>query len=115
MKTLRVGLGERSYDIVCERGILSRVGEVVAPLGRAGRKAFVLTDSNVAPLWLGKTVASLKAAGLDVSSGALPAGEPTKRFDSLMTVYSMFAQSGLTRSDVVITLGGGVIGSAFDK
>ena len=110
MITLTVGLGERSYDIVCGRGLLSNVGDIVAPLGRAGRKVFVLTDSDVAPLWLGKTVASLRAAGLDVSSGTLPAGEKTKRFDSLMAVYSMFADAGLTRSDLVVTLGGGVIG-----
>lgn len=110
MKTLTVGLGERSYRISCERGLIARAGEIVAPLGRAGRKAFVLTDSNVAPLWLGKTVTSLKAAGLDVSSGTLPAGEQTKKFDSLMTVYSMFAEAGMTRSDLVVTLGGGVIG-----
>ena len=110
MRTLTVGLGSRSYDICCERGLLDDCGGLIAALGGAARKVFVLTDSVVAPLWLGKVVASLKAAGLDVSSGSVPSGEESKRFDSLMTVYSMFASAGLTRSDLVVTLGGGVVG-----
>lgn len=109
MAVLTVGLGDRSYDITVERGSLAAAGDIVARLGRRGR-AFILTDSNVAPLWLGKVAGSFKAAGFDVSSGSLPAGEKTKAFGSLMTVYSMFADAGLTRSDLVVTLGGGVIG-----
>lgn len=107
MKTLRVNLGERSYDIIIERGIISRAGEYVKS---GGGKAFVITDSNVAPRYLGSVVKSLEGAGLTVRSVTLPAGEKTKSFNTLPMLYSLALEAGLTRSDVVVTLGGGVIG-----
>lgn len=107
MKTLRVELGERSYDIRIERGLTDRVGEFVAP---KGGKAFVITDSNVAPHYLGRAVGSLESAGLKVRSVTLPAGEKTKSFNTLPMLYSLALEFGLTRSDAVVTLGGGVIG-----
>lgn len=107
MKTLRVGLGERSYDILIERGILRRAGEFVAS---KGGKAMVITDSNVAPLYLGTVAESLRGAGLQVRSVTMPAGEKSKSFSSLPRLYSLALDFGLTRSDVVVTLGGGVVG-----
>lgn len=107
MKTLRVNLGERSYDIIIERGIISRAGEYVKS---GGGKAFVITDSNVAPHYLGSVVKSLEGVGLTVRSVTLPAGEKTKSFNTLPMLYSLALEAGLTRSDVVVTLGGGVIG-----
>lgn len=107
MKTLRVNLGERSYDIVIERGVLARAGEFVTS---KGGKVFVITDSNVAPYYLAAAVKSLEGAGLSVKSVTLPAGEKTKSFNTLPMLYSLALEFGLTRSDAVVTLGGGVIG-----
>ena len=107
MKTLRVNLGERSYDIVIERGVLARAGKFVTS---KGGKVFVITDSNVAPHYLAAAVKSLEGAGLSVKSVTLPAGEKTKSFNTLPMLYSLALEFGLTRSDAVVTLGGGVIG-----
>ena len=107
MKKLRVELGERSYDILFERGLVARAGEFVRS---RGGKVFVVTDSNVAPLYLGAVVRSLQGAGLEVRSVTLPAGEKTKSFSSLPALYSLALSFGLTRADTVVTLGGGVIG-----
>ncbi len=107
MKKLRVELGERSYDILFERGLAARAGEFVRS---RGGKVFVVTDSNVAPLYLGAVVRSLQGAGLEVRSVTLPAGEKTKSFSSLPALYSLALSFGLTRADTVVTLGGGVIG-----
>ena len=107
MKSLRVDLSERSYDILIERDLISRIGEFVTS---KGGKAFVITDSNVAQPYLGKAVKSLEEGGLRVKSVTLPAGEKTKSFSTLPMLYSFALEFGLTRSDVVVTLGGGVIG-----
>ena len=107
MKTLRVNLGERSYDIVIERGVMARAGEFVTS---KGGKVFVITDSNVAPHYLAAAVKSLEGAGLSVKSVTLPAGEKTKSFNTRPMLYSLALEFGLTRSDAVVTLGGGVIG-----
>ena len=107
MKSLRVDLSERSYDILIERDLISRIGEFVTS---KGGKAFVITDSNVAQPYLGKAVKSLEEGGLTVKSVTLPAGEKTKSFYTLPMLYSFALEFGMTRSDVVVTLGGGVIG-----
>ena len=70
----------------------------------------VITDSNVAPLYLGTVTSSLQTAGFAVSSYVFPAGEARKNFDTLSGILEFLAEERLTRTDCIVALGGGVTG-----
>ena len=110
MKTLRVNLGERSYDIQIGSGLLDRAGEEIRKVCPRARTLFVVTDSNVAPLYLGRVAESLKAAGFSTATLAVPAGETSKSAENLVTLWETMMVRGLTRTDAVVALGGGVVG-----
>ena len=110
MKTLTVALPGRSYDILIQRGLLSRAGEHCrAALPRAER-LFVVTDSNVAPLYLDRVRAGLEGAGFRVAVHTVPAGEGSKCAARLAQLWEAMMDAGLTRTDGVVALGGGVVG-----
>ena len=78
MKTLNVNLPGRSYDILMERGLLSRAGELCrAALPKASR-LFVVTDSTVGPLYLNRIIPALENAGFETAVCEIPAGEASK-------------------------------------
>ena len=108
MKTVTV-TASKQYDILIGSGLLSFIGQQAAALGKASR-AFILSDSNVFPLY-GKTVTdSLENAGFSVYSHVIPAGEESKNGQEFLTVLNLLASHKLTRSDLIIALGGGVVG-----
>lgn len=110
MKTLNVNLPGRSYDILMERGLLSRAGELCrAALPRAGR-LFVVTDSTVGPLYLNRLIPSLENAGFETAVCEIPAGESSKCVEQLSRLWECMMDFGLTRTDAVAALGGGVAG-----
>lgn len=113
MKTLHVTLSEgRSYDIQIERGLLERAGEMIRTV-YGGKRIAIITDSNVAPLYGDKLEASLHAAGFETKRVVFPAGEQSKNLAVLEQLYDGLLSSEpftLTRTDLVITLGGGVTG-----
>ena len=110
MKTLTVNLPGREYDILIEQGLLARAGELCrAALPRAGRIA-VVTDSTVGPLYGERVLASLRAAGFEAGLVTVPAGEKSKSVPMLEKLYDAFMDLGLTRTDAVVALGGGVVG-----
>ena len=109
METINVNLGERSYPIHIGAGLLDRAGELIRECIGACSAAIV-TDDNVAPLYLARVESSLDAAGIRHASVVLPAGEKTKCIDCLTQLYAFLSESRITRSDIVIALGGGVIG-----
>lgn len=106
-KRMTVRLGANSYDIVVKRGLLDEAGALAC--SRGGRVAIV-TDDNVAPLYADRVKASFEKAGCRVDTVVLPAGEQTKRFETLPTIYARLLDFGMTRADLLVTLGGGVIG-----
>ncbi|MBP7401671.1 MAG: 3-dehydroquinate synthase [Clostridia bacterium] len=109
MSTIPVNIPGAAYPVRIERGILDRAGTEIA--GRIqGRTAFVVTDTHVAPLYLERVEGSLRAAGFDVVSHAVPAGEASKSLQELSGLYERFLDAGITRTDVVVCLGGGVPG-----
>lgn len=108
-QTIRVHLGANSYDIQIARGLLRRAGERILPVA-SGRRIHLLTDSHVGPLYADAVSASLRAEGFAVSVQILPAGEPTKRLESLSQVWTAMIAAGITRKDMLVALGGGVIG-----
>ena len=110
MKTLNVNLPGRAYDILIERGLLSRAGELCrAALPRAGR-LFVVTDSTVGPLYLNRIIPSLENAGFETAVCEIPAGEASKCVEQLSRLWECMMDFGLTRTDAVVALGGGVVG-----
>lgn len=108
MKTVTVSLGDRSYPIHIEAGLLPRAAEFLAPLSR-GRRMAIVTDENVLP-HLATLQASLAAAGVESEAIVLPPGEKTKSWAMLEHVCDRLLELGIERSDHVIALGGGVIG-----
>ncbi|MBB6223858.1 3-dehydroquinate synthase [Rhizobium leguminosarum] len=109
VQTVHVPLGERAYDILIGPGLIARAGAEIASRLK-GRKAAVVTDENVAPLYLQALVASLDEAGIASAAVVLPAGEKTKSFEHLMTACDKVLEARVERNDCVIALGGGVIG-----
>ncbi|NYT31225.1 3-dehydroquinate synthase [Rhizobium sp. WYCCWR 11128] len=109
IRTVHVPLGERAYDILIGPGLITRAGAEIASRLK-GRKAAVVTDENVAPLYLKALVASLDEAGIASAEVVLPAGEKTKSFEHLMTACDKVLEARVERNDYIIALGGGVIG-----
>ena len=110
MQTIHVDLGAHAYDIEIAAGLLPEVGAKVAKLLPKARKAAIISDTNVAPLYAGRLQKSLEAAGLGVVQVIITAGEQSKNMQVLSDVLEQLAVAGLTRTDVVLTLGGGVVG-----
>ena len=104
---LTVNLNENSYPIFIENGIIKRSGEHISQIF-SGQKIMVVSDDRVFPLYGQKIIDSLK--NYECFSLVLPHGEPTKSFQSLPKIYTAMLDAKLTRSDLVIALGGGVIG-----
>lgn len=96
------------YEIRIENGLLSHAREAFAPY--AGLRAAVVADEHTAPLYAKTLQGELDAAGIAASLITLPAGEPTKCPEQLAHLYDEFLRLHLTRADLVIALGGGVIG-----
>ena len=108
MQTLTVN-ASRTYQVHIGAGLLSRAGELAAPL-ISGRAAVIVSDSNVWPLY-GRTVSdSLVRAGFQVEHFVFRAGEQSKTVQTLLELLTFLAQRGLSRSDAVFALGGGVTG-----
>ena len=110
MKTLHVNLGERSYDILIADRLLDRAGEEIKKVCPKARRLFVVTDSNVFPLYLKGLANSLTAAGFEMTALTVPAGEHSKCASELTNLWEKMLASGLTRTDAVVALGGGVVG-----
>jgi 3-dehydroquinate synthase len=106
---VNVALGDRSYDIVIGRGQLSLLGQKISAL-RPGAKVAIVTDETVAGHHLAATQAALAAAGIDATSIAVPPGESSKSFSALESVCDALISARIERADLVVALGGGVIG-----
>ena len=109
VKTLRVDTS-RPYDIKIGFGLLDRVGELCREALPRAQKLAVVTDSNVQPLYLERVTNSLKQAGFQVLSLTVPAGEGAKCAEQLVMLWEKLMEFGMTRTDVVAALGGGVVG-----
>jgi 3-dehydroquinate synthase len=107
--TVEVALGNRSYDIVIGRGLLGSLGARIAAL-RPGAKAMIVTDENVARHHLGAAENALAGAGIAASRLSVPAGESSKSFAVFEKVCEAIIAARIERGDLIIALGGGVIG-----
>jgi 3-dehydroquinate synthase len=107
--TVNVALGDRAYDIVIGRGVLSSLGRETARL-KPGAKAAIVTDEQVARLHLAATRAALADAGIAATDIVVPAGEASKQFATFEQVCEALIAARIERNDVVVALGGGVVG-----
>jgi 3-dehydroquinate synthase len=107
--SVRVALGERSYDVAIGPGLLEQAGVHMRSLLKRPVTAIV-TDDNVARLHLKTLEDSLAAAGIGSTSIVLPPGEATKSYHHLAVLCDGLLASGIERRDTIIALGGGVIG-----
>ena len=99
----------KAYSVEIGRGLLSQLGEKVAALGRV-RKVCIVSESNVWPLYGAVADLSLHSAGLETCSFVFPAGEESKNGATYLELLNFLADHRLTRSDIIVALGGGVVG-----
>ena len=104
-----VALGDRAYDIVIGRDVLKSLGERIAAI-RPGVRTAIVTDRTVAKHWLAPTEASLAQAGIASSAIVVEEGESSKSYAGLEKVSEALVAAKIERNDLVIALGGGVVG-----
>lgn len=107
--TIHLSLAARSYDVHAGPGLIARAGALIAPFAPA-KRVFIITDQNVARLHREALVASLDAAGLANWTITVAPGEASKSFETLEHTLRHLLQAGITRKDLIIAFGGGVIG-----
>ena len=107
--SVKVELGERSYPIVIGRGQVLTLGQRVTAL-RPRAKAAIVTDENVARHHLTAAQSALAGAGMNSTCITVPAGEGSKSFAMLERVCETLLETRTERGDLIVALGGGVIG-----
>lgn len=100
---------DRRYPIVIESGCLARVAPDLIPKYK-GRRAVIITDTHVGPLYAGALRDELCAGGVEAKVIEFPAGEPNKTPETVVSLLSRLVDLGMDRGDLVIALGGGVVG-----
>ncbi len=108
MEKVRINTS-RAYDVLIDSGLLDKAGELIAPLA-VSKRACVITDDNVDRIYGERIVSSLKGAGITAEKFVFPHGETSKNHSTLLKIYDFLAEKGFTRSDIIVALGGGVVG-----
>src|ERR1700759_2984760 len=106
---VEVALGDRAYEIVIGRGGLASLGARMAAF-RPGVRTAIVTDKTVAQHWLKATEASLASAGIPTSHIVVDEGEGSKSYAGLEKVSEALIAAKIERNDLIIALGGGVVG-----
>ncbi len=104
-----VALGARAYDIMIGRGLLDSLGERIKAL-RAGARTAIITDETIAKIHLSAAEGALKSAGVQSARIVVPAGEGSKNYATFERVCEAIIEARIERNDLIIALGGGVIG-----
>lgn len=107
--TVKVDLGARGYDIHVGRGLLAQAATLMSDVLKQ-KRVFIVTDSNVALLYLDPLTETFQAAGIDVGHVVVPAGEASKDFDHLSRILDAMLAAKCERSTMIVALGGGVVG-----
>jgi 3-dehydroquinate synthase len=108
MKTVEVDAAVR-YNIVIDKGILPKSGDMIKEVTSAERVA-VITDDTVDKLYSAVVMKSLSDAGFETFKFVFPHGEKSKNISTFSSILEFLADSGLTRTDALVALGGGVVG-----
>ena len=108
MNTVTV-TASKEYQVIIAGGVLSSLGKYAAKIKAPG-KAAIISDSNVWPLYGEVAEKSLQDSGFETLHYCFPAGESSKTAETYLNILNFLAESQLTRSDLIIALGGGVVG-----
>ena len=108
VKSVKVDLGSRSYEISIGAGLFRRAETLLAP--HLGKKLCIVTDENVAPLYLDAFKDSIAGLGLVIETIILPPGEAQKNFENLQMILARLLAANFSRNDTILALGGGVVG-----
>lgn len=109
MKTVTVNASKK-YDILIAEGLMEKAGEHIREIAPNSEKVAVITDDSVAPLYAGKLEKSLIDAGFSVCRFTIPHGEASKNAENYIKILNFLAENQITRTDLVVALGGGVVG-----
>ena len=107
-RTVNVNASEK-YSVYIGKGLLDCADDFIAAAVES-RRAAIVTDDNVAPIYMEKLCGKLSNAGFDICSFVFPHGEKSKSYSVLMEIYGFLCKNHITRSDCIIALGGGVVG-----
>jgi 3-dehydroquinate synthase len=109
VRIVKVPLGDRSYEIKIQTGLLSRLGSECLRLN-LGTKCAVISDANVAPHFANPVLESLRRADFEPILVKIPAGETAKSLKTVQRCYDELAAHRLERKSFIVALGGGVVG-----
>jgi 3-dehydroquinate synthase len=105
VRTVKVPLGQRSYEIQIDSGLLPRLGKECARL-KLGRRCAIISDENVAPRYASAAAKSLGAAGFETFVVRMASGETAKSLKTVAACYDQLAAQRLERKSFVVALGG---------
>lgn len=108
MKKIRVNTSS-PYDVLIERGMIKNCGKFIADTVKS-RNAVIVTDDKVNSLYGNTVKKSMEQNGFNVDIFEFPNGEKSKNSDTLNRIYDFLCEKNITRSDILIALGGGVVG-----
>jgi len=109
MKNLKVNIPDKNYEIKIENGLFHKVGEMIKDIYE-GNKIFIITDKNLDKLYGEKLNNNLSASGFKVNKHIIEPGETSKSLKELEKIYANLVECNITRSDLIVTFGGGVVG-----
>ena len=108
METINVKV-ENQYKVLVGPGLLKEAGKLIADVDRKIQKLMIVSDSNVAPLYMAQLRTSLEAAGFEVFDFVFEAGEKSKTLNTVGDILGALAKAAFTRTDAIVALGGGVV------
>lgn len=100
----------REYEVITGAGLINECGKIMRDVAKDAIKLLIVSETNVAPLYLDKVKASAKAEGFEVYEFVFEAGEVSKNINTVAGMWAVMAKAGFTRTDLVAALGGGVTG-----
>lgn len=107
MKTVEINASQ-SYNVYIEQGLLTNCAQIIKSVCK-GKKCVVISDSNVAPLYADTLISHLTSGGFEAALFTIEAGEQSKTPENLIRAADFLVKCELTRSDVLVALGGGVV------
>lgn len=108
MNTVHI-TASRDYDVLIGSGLLGSIGARAAAMKKV-KKVCIVSDTNVWPLYGNTVTSSITGAGLEAVRFVFPAGEESKNADTYLKLLNCLAENHLTRTDLIVALGGGVVG-----
>ncbi len=109
MKNIKIS-ASKEYEVLVGRDLLEASGEYIKRAVPKAEKAAIVSDDNVAPIYLERLKKSLESQDFEVCSFVFEHGEKSKNGETLLKILNFFATNSISRSDIAIALGGGVVG-----